>query len=115
MEAKIFPREPIHIKQRQEVIMKSSLIKASLVTVFAFVSGTTGFGQISQQYNAEIPFDFQIGERAYSAGTYTIAPLSDNSNSGAVTIHNRDSGEKRVIGNALIGGESSVRIGKLMF
>jgi hypothetical protein len=95
--------------------MKSTFIKAGLVAVFALVLGTTGYGQISQKYNADIPFDFQVGGRTYHAGTYTIGALSDNSNSGAVTIHDRDGGEKRVIGTALIGAETPNRAGKLVF
>ena len=43
---------------------------------------------------ASIPFDFVVGDHAYSAGDYTVKSMSQNS--GAIRIDNADESEKGI-------------------
>ena len=57
--------------------MKGSTIR-NLIAV-ALVSASALYGQSNQVVQANIPFDFQVGKQALSAGTYNVHRLNDSS------------------------------------
>jgi hypothetical protein len=115
MEAKFFASLINSYKRPQEVIMKNTLLRTGLIFGLALVFGTVGFAQVSNQYKADVPFDFQVGSKTYSAGEYTIKALDSDSNSGALALVNRKTGQQRVLGLTRIGGDSRVEKSTLTF
>lgn len=59
--------------------------------------------QTSQQYRAEIPFDFEARGQHFAAGQYSIGPLSEVSQ-GGVALRNLRKGGVRVLGLNALGG-----------
>jgi hypothetical protein len=51
--------------------MKSFRLLRSMVLLGALVI-SAAYGQPGPRINVNVPFDFQIGEKAYSAGPYTV-------------------------------------------
>lgn len=95
--------------------MKSLLLKAGIMAGLMLMLSVAGNAQLSQQYRAQVPFDFQAKGVSYSAGEYSLGPMSTNSSSGAVAIRNRKSGKMRVIGQTQLGGDARAETGKLIF
>jgi len=66
-----------------------------VLCVFAVSMGVSA--QTSQQYRAEIPFNFDAGGRHYSAGQYSVGPLSSEIGS-AVVLRDLQKRNARVLG-----------------
>jgi hypothetical protein len=60
--------------------MKKQFLVLIAIAAFATVLSTNAFGQAGKTANANVTFDFQIGDQIYPAGEYriTISRLSDN-------------------------------------
>ena len=95
--------------------MKNTLIRSGIIFGLALVFGTVGFAQVSQQYRAAVPFDFQVGGKSYTAGEYVIRAVDSNSSSGALALLNRKTGKQRLIGVTRIGGQIDTEKSTLTF
>lgn len=95
--------------------MKNIILQACLVVGLALVSGVAANAQLSQQYRAEIPFDFTVDNKAFDSGTYSLEPVAPSSSSGAIALRSRKTGKAKMLGLAGIGGDSSRETGKLIF
>lgn len=95
--------------------MRNLLLKAGVLAGLMLVFGATGYAQISQEYRADVPFDFQVKNVKYAAGEYAVGPLSSNAATGAVAILDRKNGERRIIGLTQLGAGRTEGDGKLMF
>ncbi len=62
------------------------------------ILGVVGNAQISQQYRAEVPFDFHANGKAYAAGDYSIGPMASHSSQGALALRERKTGKMRILG-----------------
>jgi hypothetical protein len=87
-----------------------SLIFIGIVLTF----GAAANAQLSTQYVAEIPFDFQVKDRAFKAGTYRLEPVGSDSNVAAVALHSRADNSRYVIGMAQLSSDNG-GAGKLIF
>ncbi len=92
--------------------MKSLLVKAGVLAGLMLMLGIAGNAQSSQQYRAQIPFDFQVKGVSYTAGAFSVGPVT---NSGALAILDRKSGKMQVLGITQLGGERSADTSKLIF
>jgi hypothetical protein len=89
------------------------------VTLFAvgvlWAFGATGNAQVSQQYAANVPFDFSVGNKLMKAGDYRILPAAGVSNQRMLILTNRNTGKAVVAGQATLGSSLSDEGGKLVF
>lgn len=95
--------------------MKSLFVKAGIMAGLMLMLSIAGNAQLSQQYRAEIPFDFQVKNVSYNAGVYSVGPVATATGSGALAILDRKSGKKQIVGMAWFGGNESAETGKLVF
>ncbi len=94
--------------------MKKLFLQAGVLAGLTLMLSVAGNAQVSQQYRAAVPFDFQAKGVSYTAGEYSVGPMSTNSTSGALAILDRKSRKMQVIGQTLPGGGSGEN-GKLIF
>lgn len=87
-----------------------SLIFIGLVLSFGAVANA----QLSTQYVAEIPFDFQVRDKAFKAGSYRLEPVNGVTSIAAVTLRSRADNSSQVIGVAHLYSDSG-DTGKLIF
>jgi hypothetical protein len=52
--------------------MKNIIARVVIVAVAAIIFTSSGYAQSVNRYKAELPFDFSIGKKVYSAGTYFV-------------------------------------------
>ena len=72
--------------------------------------------QANQQYQAEVPFSFEANGKHYSAGQYSVGPLSQMSVPGAIALRDIGSGKAAVLGiNSLDGDRDWNKPGRLTF
>ena len=72
--------------------------------------------QANQQYRAEVPFSFEVNGKHYSAGQYSVGPLSQMSVPGAVAIKNVQNGNAAILGISALQGDSNwEKPGRLTF
>ena len=64
--------------------MKRTIIQASLVILFVSAIAGGLNAQSGQKYRAEIPFNFEVNGKQYTAGKYTLGPISDSARSAIV-------------------------------
>ena len=62
----------------------------SLLVVFSVVSA---HAQTANFYETNLPFDFNIGQKSYQAGSYVIKTLKVSSNYSSLTIEDKDGNE----------------------
>ena len=95
--------------------MKRLLVNAGLLAGLTLMLSVAGNAQLFQQYRAEIPFDFQVKNVSYSAGDYSVGPVSANSSVAALAILDRKNRVMRVIGQTQLGWDGRLENGKLIF
>lgn len=83
--------------------MKRIIVQAGLMAVGVLVLAIGAHAQVSQQYRAEIPFDFEAAGKQNAAGKYTVGPVSAVSE-GPIAIRSLDSGKSRMLGVNTLGG-----------
>ena len=94
--------------------MKRIIVKTSLMAVGVLVLAIGAHAQLSQQYRAQIPFDFVAAGKTHAAGKYTVGPISDSNS--PVAIRNLASGKSRMLGINTLGGSNDWnKPGKLTF
>ena len=92
------------------IIMQAGFI---VLCVFAVSLGVNA--QTAQQYRAEIPFNFDAAGKHYTAGQYTVGPLSSE-NGSAVVIRDLQKRRASVLGaNTLSGNNDWDKPGTLTF
>ncbi len=95
--------------------MKRIIVQANLMAVGILVLAIGALAQGSQQYRANIPFDFEAAGKQNPAGTYALGVLSLTSQ-GAVAITNIKNGKSAMLGiNARPGNGDWDKPGKLVF
>ena len=62
----------------------------SLLVAFSFIPAQAS---TATRYEANIPFDFNIGQKSYQSGTYVIRVVEVSSNSAAITIEDKNGNE----------------------
>jgi len=70
--------------------MKNQLHRMAAVIGFSALLGSALLGAPYGNSTAEIPFDFQVRDRALPAGTYTVSTAPGN---GMLNMTNRETGE----------------------
>ena len=90
-----------------------------IIRSFIFIGSVLTFGlvanaQLSTQYVAEIPFDFQVKDKAFKAGTYRLEPLLGNTSVAAVALKGETDNSVEVIGVTQLRSDSG-NSGKLIF
>jgi hypothetical protein len=58
--------------------MKKQFLVLIAIAAFTTVLTTSAFGQVGKTTDANVKFDFQIGDRLYPAGNYRIESISHN-------------------------------------
>lgn len=96
--------------------MRKAIIKeCSLLGLVVILGVVTASAQMSTQYQAEIPFDFSVGNDNFSAGSYSIGPTGWNSSNGGLLLRNRKTSESRLLGFIQIAGDGRGQTGKMYF
>ena len=91
--------------------MKKLLVNAGLTVTSLLIFGVAANAQI--QYRADIPFDFEVAGKAWTAGAYSLGQIS--SGGPALVIRDRKTGKSRVLGQSMPRSESRDSHGKLIF
>ena len=94
--------------------MKNIITRVMVLAAAAVVFGLQANAQVGQQYRTQVPFDFTAAGKTWTAGTYSVGLMSSISDSGAISLLNRQSGRKRVIGISR-GQAKAGEKGKLTF
>lgn len=71
--------------------------------------------QMSAQYRAEVPFDFEANGTSYNVGGFQVGPMTTYSSVGPLVLIEKRSGRKQIIGNTVLGGDATKGQGKLLF
>ena len=74
----------------------------SLVVVFSIVSANA---QTIKQYAAEVPFDFNIGQKSYQAGSYVIKISKHSQSSLVLSLEDKN---KNLLQSILVRGNGDV-------
>jgi len=92
-------------------MMKKLLVNAGLTVTSLLIFGVAANAQI--QYRADIPFDFEVAGKAWTAGAYSLGQIS--SGGPALVIRDRKTGKSRVLGQSMPRSENRDSHGKLIF
>jgi hypothetical protein len=86
--------------------------RITAITLFAFASILGAGAAVAQDrgVQANVPFDFTVGNKLLPAGTYTITPASE----GVIAIQNRDK-HVLILSAALPDGKEAKNGGELVF
>ena len=71
-----------------------SLMFIGIVLTFGAVANA----QLSTRYVAEIPFDFQVKDQTFKAGTYRLEPVGGNSSVAAIALRGQADNNMEVLG-----------------
>jgi hypothetical protein len=78
--------------------MNRIIRQVSLIGLFMLAVTVGANAQGNQQYRADVPFSFEANGKHYSAGEYTVGPLSQIANPGGIALRNLDTGKARILG-----------------
>ena len=95
--------------------MKRLLLQTCLMVGSVLILGAAANAQISQQYRADIPFDFSAAGSTWTAGKYKVLPVGPHSSIGALAILDVKKGKMKLLGQATLGRENRDRSSKLVF
>jgi hypothetical protein len=95
-------------------IMKNIIVRIMITAAGCLTLGISVHAQNTGQYRANVPFNFSVGNKTYSAGKYTVGPVSTVSSTGAILLTEKRTGYARIIG---VGdqGFSPAESAKLIF
>ena len=93
--------------------MKNIITRVIILAAAAVAFGLQANAQTGEEYRSQVPFDFTASGRNYAAGSYLVQSLSSGSDSGAIALLERKTGNKRIIG--MSRGRASGNTGKLIF
>jgi hypothetical protein len=82
------------------------------LTFTVIVSATTISAQSAQSVDADVPFNFNVGDETYAAGSYKIQILADSAGGSVITINDKRGNNLKTVlatqtGNAT-GGKSEL-------
>ena len=77
--------------------MQRTIIQSTLMLLAVLAISVSINAQSSQQYSADIPFDFEARGKQHAAGKYRLSPASVTA-SGAIVLREMKSGNGRVLG-----------------
>lgn len=86
--------------------MKRIIVQASLMAVGVLVLALGAHAQVSQQYRASIPFNFEAKGKVYDAGKYIVGPITSGQQ-GPLGIRNMKTGKTRMLGVNTLGGNGN--------
>jgi hypothetical protein len=95
--------------------MKKLLVHAGLMIGSVLILGAAANAQLSQQYRAEIPFDFHAAGAEFSAGQYKLVPVGTISTRSTLAILDVKNSKMRLLGQSMPGKENRDGNGKLIF
>src|SRR5678816_2007434 len=96
--------------------MNRIIKQASLIGLFMLGVAMVASAQSSQQYRADIPFNFEANGKHYAAGEYAVGPLSQISSPSGIALTNVETGNARLLGVASQQGSNNWDIpGRLTF
>src|SRR5688500_15814161 len=87
-----------------------SLMFIGIVLTFGAVANA----QLSTKYVAEIPFDFQVRDQTFKAGTYKLEPVGSSSSVAAIVLRGNADNSMEVIGVSQLNAGSGDS-GRLIF
>lgn len=70
--------------------MKKQILSALVIGIIALFSYTAANAQLNSPINVSIPFDFYVGDKKMTAGTYTIGRLSPLTSQTALLLRRVD-------------------------
>jgi hypothetical protein len=73
-----------------EVILKKQILSIVATLSLLIPISIIGFAGLSGRVNAEIPFDFTVGNIEFKAGKYSVGRLSASNTSGTLIIRGED-------------------------
>lgn len=74
----------------------------------------SGNAQVSRQYSAHVPFDFNVGSKLMKAGEYTLGPTAGITNQRAIALSG-GAGKTAIVGQAIIGSSQGDVKGTMTF
>ena len=92
----------------------TKFVRSSMFIGIVLTLGIVANAQLSTQYVAEIPFDFQVKDQTFKAGTYRLAPVGGNSSVAAIALRAQTDNSMSVIGVTQLSSDNSGP-GKLIF
>ena len=96
--------------------MKKKVVKSCLLLVFAMLFAVVAApAQTLAKYDADIPFDFTIGEETYEAGNYIISLKSPNYLATVLTIRKKKGRDLLVTAVTRNGNRSKKKKSRLVF
>lgn len=94
--------------------MKKLSMVGSLLAGLLLMFSVSGNAQVSRQYSANVPFDFNVNNKLMKAGEYTLGPTSGITNQRAIALSS-DSGKATIVGQAAIGSSQGDVKGTMTF
>ena len=94
--------------------MKKLSIVGSLLAGLLLMFTVSGSAQVSRQYSAHVPFDFNVNNKLMKAGDYTLGPLGGITNQRAIALSS-NSGRTAIVGQAIIGSSQADVKGTMTF
>lgn len=85
--------------------MKKLIQICSMLSLVVFFSIVSAQAQVVKKYAAEIPFDFNIGQKSYPAGDYTIKISKISLSTVSLALEDK---EKNLLRTVLIRGNGNV-------
>ena len=96
MKANTLASEHTTVKVRSTAVRH--IINLTAIAIIVLTSAAASVSaQMTQQYRAEIPFDFSIGNRDMKAGNYALGFFNSESSIPVLGIMNRESGQAKAI------------------
>jgi carbon monoxide dehydrogenase subunit G len=92
-------------------------LKKQILSIFATLTllipmAIIGFAGFYGRVNADIPFDFMVGNKEFKAGKYTVSRVQPSNNAGTLVIHGGDKGGTATfnVNNAIDKGDAGTRL-----
>lgn len=77
--------------------MKRSIHLLSLLALALLISTVSAKAQTAKSIDTNVPFNFNVGQESYSAGTYRLQVLSDSAGGSIVRIRDRNGNSLQTI------------------
>jgi len=78
------------VSKKEEIVMRNRVFAVSLMVLMAMVAAVTVRAQTVSTYEAQIPFDFMVGDKTFEAGDFAIVLERPNYLANILTIRNAD-------------------------
>ncbi len=95
--------------------MKTRAIKICAVLGLLIGLTTSARAQMTAQFRAHIPFDFNVGGQSFRAGDYMLNSTNSASDGSALTIREAESGEAKIFWITSKDVNSRLEVSNLVF